>query len=134
MIASFKAHCARDRELVKHLGDLFRVVENQLLMKQSFAQLSPKWNWYDEHGFITHQDDMTKIDLPYFVKSASADISRWRSHANAHVSAINGDAVVFSHKRGTGPKNVGCIVEEIILDHLIRCRGESIKIIVSDNA
>lgn len=77
---------------------------------------------------------MSKVDLPHFIVSASSDITRWRYDASAHVSAVNGDCTVLSHEQGSGPKNASSVMELIILDHTLRCRGEGIKVVVSDNA
>lgn len=73
---------------------------------------------------------MAKLDLPHFVVSASSDITRWRFGANAHVSALHKDSFVFSNEQGTGPKNASAIAKEILLSHLLRCRGEAITVIV----
>lgn len=41
---------------------------------------------------------------------------------------------MFSHEQGSGAKNASATVEEIILDHIVRCKGESVKVIISGNA
>ena len=136
-LESIKGHTERDRDIrkfIKSISDHFRQVENRCINERGFDVSCPTWNQHYEHAIITHQDDMTKVDLPYFVQSASADITRWRFDVNAHVSSVNGDGIVFSHEQGSGSKNASCIIEEIILDHVLRSRGEGIKVIVSDNA
>lgn len=92
------------------------------------------WRQRHYHAVLTHQDDMTKIDLPSFIISASSDITRWRYDVNAHLSAITNETIVFSHEQGVGAKTGSSEMELVLLDHILRCRGESIKIIVSDNA
>ena len=77
---------------------------------------------------------MSKLDLPHFVVTASSDITRWRFDVNAHVSSVLNDAVVLSHEQGTGSKNASAIVEEILINHVLTCRGQSIRIIISDIA
>ena len=93
-----------------------------------------RWRQRPNHALLTHQDDMTKVDLPHFVTEASGDITRWRYDINAHVNAINGNCVVLLHEQGPGSKNATAIAEGIILDHILTYAGEGIKIIVSDNA
>ena len=83
---------------------------------------------------MMHQDDMSKVDLPHFFVSASSNITRWRFDVNGHVSAVTVDAIVLSHEQRTGPKNVSAIIEEILLTNLLCWRGESIIVIISDNA
>lgn len=137
IVNELASHSRRDmhiRRALKVMSDHFRNVENDWIKRGLFKTEDPMWNRLPSHAIITHQDDMTKVDLPYFIESASADITRWRFDANAHVSAVNDDAVVFSHEQGTGSKNSSCVAEEIILDHIIRCRGEAIMIVTSDNA
>lgn len=80
-----------------------------------------------------HQDDMIKVDL-LFVVSASSDITQWRFDLIAHVSSVTNDAIALSHEQGTGVKNASAIVEDILLNHLLSCRRESVNVIVSDNA
>lgn len=89
---------------VKMMGDHFRGVERSFHQLKVYERPSQGWNTLLGHACITHQDDMTKVDLPYFVESASADITRWRFDVNAHVSAVTNDAVVFSHDQGAGSK------------------------------
>lgn len=92
------------------------------------------WNSMANHAIVTHQDDMTKVDLPHFVVNVSADITLCCFDVNAHVSAVSKEAVVFSHEQGSGSKNASAILDMILLDHLVRCKGEAIKVVVSDNA
>lgn len=145
-LAVLKEHNSRDariRQTIKSLSDYFREVENRYReiqsrfgdgsRSQASASLAD-WNLYPDRACITHQDDMSKVDLPHFVVSASSDITRWRFDVNAHVSSITNDAVILSHEQGTGPKNSAAIIEELLIDHLLRSKGEAIKIIVSDNA
>ena len=47
---------------------------------------------------------------------------------------MTGDCTIFSHEQCIGPKNASAIVEEILIDHCIRCVGESVNTVVSDNA
>lgn len=130
---------ARIRKLLKELTDYFRDIEQSCRELEQMErglgrEVRHGWRENPYHGMITHQDDMTKVDLPSFVQTASSDITRWRYDVNAHVNAVTEDCTVFSHEQGTGPKNASSIMELITLDHLLRCRGEVIKIIVSDNA
>lgn len=131
---------ARIRGSVKRLSDYSRIVENRYRgmragqsRYEGFSE-SVVWKMFPDRVCMTHQDDMSKIDLPHFVVTASSDITRWRFDVNAHVSAVTNDAVVLSHEQGTGPKNASAIIEEILMNHVLSCRGESIMIIVSDNA
>lgn len=130
----FVEHNKRDaaiRTAVKGWGDFFWDTVN------SYRRLKicgDGWTSLQNHASVTHQDDMTKVDLPHFVVNASADITRWRFDVNAHVNAVTKDAVVFSHEQVTGSKNASAIIEMILIDHLVRCKDESIKIFVSDNA
>lgn len=133
-LQEFVEHNERDakiRKAVKVWSDHFRDVEN------SYRKLNRSgngWNSMPDHAVITHQDDMTKVDLPHFVVNVTADITRWRFDVDAHVSSVTKEAIIFSHEQGTGSKNASAIIEMIILDHLVRCQGESIKVVVSDNA
>lgn len=133
-LREFVEHNQRDaaiRKTVKSWSDYFRDVEN------SYRRLNLSgngWNSMPNHAIVTHHDDMTKVDLPHFVVNASADITHWRFDVNAHVSAVTKESVIFSHEQGTGAKNASAIIEMILLDHIVRCKGESIKVIVSDNA
>lgn len=128
-------HTMRDasiRKTVKAWGDHFRSVENDY--RKNPERLAGGWNSLSDHAIITHQDDMTKVDLPHFVTHVSGELARWRFDINAHVSSVNDDCVIFSREQGTGSKNSSAIAEMIILDHLVRCRGEAIKVVVSDKA
>lgn len=122
---------AKIRGTVKSWGDYFHQLENKF---RAMNRPGGDWNSMPDHAMITHQDDMTKVDLPHFVISVSGDITRWRFDVNAHVSPITREAVIFSHEQGTGSKNSSSIIEMILLDHLVRSKGEAIKIVVSDNA
>ena len=57
-----------------------------------------------------------------------------RYDSNAHVNAVTEESNVFSHEQVSGPKNASSIMELIILDHLLSCKGEGVKVVVSDNA
>lgn len=83
---------------------------------------------------ITHQDDSTKVNLPHATVDSSADITLWRCGVNSNVNAISGASNVFSYDQGRGPKNSSAIVETIVLEHVLNCQVEGIKILVSDNA
>lgn len=122
---------ARIRQFLKLLTDHFRGVERQYA---TMHEAPCGWRQRHDHAILTHQDDMTKVDLPSFIITASSDITRWRYDVNAHVSAVTGECVVFSHEQGTGAKTGSSIIELILLDHILRCQGEGIKFIVSDNA
>ena len=130
----FVEHKERDaviRAAVTEWSDFFRDAEN------SYRRLNvcgDGWTSLQNYAVVTHQDDMTKVDLPHFLVNASADITRWRFDMNALVSAVTKYAVIFSHEQGTGSKNASAIIEMILIDHLVRRKGESIRIIVSDNA
>ena len=133
------ARHARTRGSVKMLSDNFRKVEVnyqriQARQNQEFVGVAIDWNSFPNRACITHQDDMSKLYLAHFVLLASFDITRWRFDAKAHVSSINNNAVVLSHEQGTGPRIASAFIEEILLDHLLRCRGESVKVIFSKNA
>ena len=140
-IAELRVHNERDariRGFLKRLIDHFRQQENYERSRagSEFDALQRpfKWRQRPEMALLTHQDDMTKVDLPHTVVESSSDITRWRFDINAHVNAITGDAVIFSHEQGAGPKRASTLIETIILDHLMTCAGEGVKIIVSDNA
>lgn len=101
-----QVHNSRDsriRGFVKNLSDHFRKAEERYRETQRGHShrreftASAEWNLYPDRAMITHQDDMSKVDLPHFVVSASSDITRWRFDVNAHVSSVTNDAVVFSH-------------------------------------
>lgn len=77
---------------------------------------------------------MSKVDLPSIVMEASFDITRWRFDLNAHVSAVTDHALVLSHEQGCGVKSSSVIMEMILLEHIVNCRGERIKMVVSDCA
>lgn len=133
-------HISRDsdiRQFLKRLVDYFRKSENHYVdMEQK--DIAP-FGWagrpyHARHAILTHRDDMTKFDLPCFIQTASSDITRWRYDVNAHVDVISGRTIVFSHEKGGSQKNASWLIELILLDHIIRCRGEGIKIVVSDNA
>lgn len=81
--------------------------------------------WCDrkDHAIVTHQDDMTKVDLPSFSVSASSDITRFRFDVSGHVNAITEECHVYSHELGCVAKSGGLIMETILLDHVLRCRG-----------
>lgn len=133
-LRSFLEHNQRDaqiRKTVKSWSDYFRGIEN---IYRELKVTGKTFHGLRNHAVITHQDDMSKVDLPHIVVNSSADITRWRFNVNAHVSSVTKEAVVFSHEQGTGPKNASAILEMILLDHLVRCKGESIKIVVSYNA
>ena len=135
-IGEMKMHNERDariRGFLKRVADHFRATENRYRADGS-NPLPSNWRSRSDLALFTHQDDMTKVDLPHIIVSASADITRWRFDVNAHVNAITGDCHVFSHDQGTGSKNASTIFEEVLLDHILSCSGESIKIVVSDNA
>lgn len=115
---------------MKQLSDYFRDFERGYADMQSNRSHSEsrnlgvhaEWNSYPDRACITHQDDMSRLDLPHFVMSASSDITRWRFDVNAHVSSVTNDAIVLSHEQVTGAKNASAIIEEILLNHLLRCR------------
>lgn len=134
-LQNLRGHNLRDaniRKFLKELTDHFRTVENAYVEMEGEAAVD--WCTRHDHAVITHQDDMTKVDLPSFIINASSDITRWRYDVNAHVSAVTGECIVFSHEQGGGAKTGSSIMEVILLDHILRCRGEGIKVIVSDNA
>lgn len=133
-LRTFVEHNLRDAEIrktVKLWSDFFRTVENRY---RELRVTGSEWNSMYNHAMITHQDDMTKVDLPHFMVNVSADITRWRFDVNAHVNAVTKEAIIFSHEQGTGSKNASAIMEMILIDHLVRCKGEAIKVIVSDKA
>lgn len=121
-VNELKLHNSRDariRGYVKSLSDYFKEVEIsyrslRIRQGQSREVEHVEWNFYADRACITHQDDMSKVDLPHFVLSASSDITRWRFGGNAHVSSITNDAIVLSQEQGSGAKNSSAIVEEIL--------------------
>lgn len=143
-VEELKRHNERDariRGFLKKLSDLFRKIENKYRERAKRREESlhgeeesVAWCMFPDRGCITHQDDMSKIDLPHFVVSASSDITRWRFGVNAHVSAVTNNGSILSYEQGNGQKNASAIIEEIIVNHLLQCRGENIKVIVSDHA
>lgn len=40
---------------------------------------------------------------------------------------------MFPHEQGTGPKNASAVIELILLDHILGCKGEGMKIAVLAN-
>lgn len=137
-IAELKDHNDRDariRKWLKRLTDHLRFQENkcrqQSCSPDSFG--NNEWCHRRNFGLVTHQDDMKKVDLSHVVVEASADITRFRFDVNAQVNAVTGDCVVFSHEQGTGGKNASALLELILLDHILTCKGEKIKVVVSDN-
>ena len=142
-VRELQKHNIRDahiRGYLKRLSDHFRGIENKYRqLRRDQAQLigtgvRTRWCQFLDRACILHQDDMTKVDLPQFVVSASSDITRWRFGVNAHVSSVTNDATIFSCEQGAGPKNSSSILEKILLNHLLQCTGESILVVVSDNA
>lgn len=124
---------ARDamvRKFLKDMTDFFRNVEN------SYRQLGRnapfEWRGRHDHAIFTQQDDMKKVDLPCFVRTAPSDITMWRHDVNAHVNAINDESMMFSHDQVGGFKNASSIME-VLLDHVLRCKREGIKVVASDN-
>ena len=138
-VQELKRHNERDARIrgwLKRLTDHLRSKENSSRQKALKTSGIEPFGWCQRRNFalVTHQDDMTKVDLPHIVVDASADITRWRFDVNAHVNAVTGDCVVFSHEQGAGSKNASSIIETVLLDHIVTCAGENIKVVVSDNA
>lgn len=70
-------HNLRDaniRRALKGFIDHFRQVERAYLRLGSRSRTG--WKQRIDHAIITHQDDMTKVDLPSFIVTASSDIAR----------------------------------------------------------
>lgn len=95
--------------------------------------LSRKLCSASEHAIIPHQDGMIKLDLPYFIVTASSNIASFRYDLNVHINVVTNEDIILSHGIGAKDKNRGQRMKWILIDHLLRCRGESVKIIVSDN-
>lgn len=87
---------------------------------QKLGGLGGGWNKCVDHATITHQDDMTEVDLPHFVVTTTGDITQWRFGVNAHVISVTDDCTIFSTEQGAGAKNTSSIIEQIILDHILR--------------
>lgn len=47
-----------------------------------------------------------------------------------HLKVVSKEAMVCTHELGSIPKGSGEIVERIVLEHVLRCRGEQQKIIM----
>lgn len=77
---------------------------------------------------------MSKVDLPYFLIDVSMNLTRFRFDVSAHVNAIDQEAIAMSYEQGSPPKGRSELIESILIDHILRCRGEGIKIVVADNA
>lgn len=133
-LKTLQLHNDRDgriRKTLKEFTDFFRSFQRN---QEMISDITSSFEWLQcpDRAILTHRDDMTKVDLPCFIVNASADITRWRFDVNAHVVAITDESISFSHEQGTGPKNGSSVLELILLDHLLRCKGEAIKVIVSD--
>lgn len=83
---------------------------------------------------MSHQDDMNKPNVPSFVKDPLSELARYRPDVTAHVSAISGNFIVMSHEVGSGQKNSASIFESVLLNHILTCRGEALKMVWSDCA
>lgn len=94
-----------------------------------------KWNSLSQgSGLLTHADDMSAINLSHLVLHSVSELTRLAYSVNAHVSPITSLATVFSTEQGEGPHDSSSIFEKALLDHLLTCRGERIKIVWSDCA
>lgn len=137
-LEALRIHTERDariRKVVKVWADFFRnVYKDDVKERQGGGFLPSGWRELRGRAVMVHQDAMNKVDLPSSVECATSDITRWRFDVNAQVSAVTGSASVFSHEQGTGPKNASEIFEIVLLDHLLTCKGEGVKIVISDNA
>ena len=131
MFVEHNERCAVIGASVKGWSGLLRDTENSY---RGLNVCGDGWTSLQNHALVTHQDDMTKFDPPHFVVNASAYTTRWRFDVNARVTAVTMDAVVFSHEQRTGSKNASEIIEMSLIDYTVRCKGGSIKIVVSDNA
>lgn len=84
--------------------------------RESVQCMSFDWQKRSSHALITHQDEITKVDLLSCVVSASADITRWSFDATAHIDAFTGDCLVYSYEQGFCPKK-GSSLSSLFLDH-----------------
>ena len=121
-----KIHTERDARIrgwFKRLTDHLRCEENNSRGGMLKTGLAEPFGWCQRQNraLVTHQDDMTKVDLPHVVVDASADITRWRFDVNAHVIAVTGNCTVFSHEQGAASKTSSSILELILLDHILTC-------------
>lgn len=105
-LTQLEHHTLRDatiRKFLKVITDHFRVAESVYVEMRNAPS---GWRQRHYHAVITHQDDMTKVDLPSFIIEASSDITRWRYVVNAHVDSVTGECVGFSHEQGGVQKPV----------------------------
>ena len=140
LLAELTSHTKRDaslRKWLKQVVDKLRAAHNKFIADHRGVPaegIPHAWCSRFGMGMITHQDDMSKVDLPSTIVDASCDITRFRFNVNAHVNLTTKDSVVFSHEQGSGPRNGSSVMETILLQHLLQCKGEEIKIVVSDCA
>ena len=135
-------HVQWDHSVRSHLRELREVLQRLANDHVALTQRrdsdpplrSPRWNSKNRLALFTHQDEMTKANIPYFMQESLSTLTRYRYDVSTHVSAIDGSAVVFSHEQGTAQKNSGTVFEGILLYNLLTCRGEGIKVVWSDCA
>lgn len=128
------------RSHLKKLAHAFREEHNKDM--EAFRNLvsgvsieeSPAWLSRKGRAVFTHQDDMTKPDVPTFHQDSLSSLARYRPDVTAHVSVLSGDATVTTHEYGSGAKNSGSVFEGILLNHIFTCKGEDVMIVWSDCA
>lgn len=91
--------------------------------------MSSKWNSASDHVMVTHQDGMAKLYLPFFCATASFKTTRVRFDVTGNGNTVTNEYIVLSHELGAPSKNIADIFESILIDRLLLCRGESIKLI-----
>lgn len=92
--------------------------------------------WWSKVGkaMVTDEDAMTKFYLPTFVVEVSFTLTRFRYDVTTHLNLVTDEANVFTHELGMVPKGSAEIIEDMLLDHIIRCCGVATKVVISDNA
>lgn len=132
-------HVTRDAEIRKYLEQVIRSFRKK---REDGANgggaldggASREWFSLHNQGMVTDHEAMSKVDLPYLVVEASMNMSRYRYDITAHVDNVTDNVNVFSNEQGQPPKGRSYIIESILVDHVLRCTGEDIKIVVADNA
>ncbi len=120
---------------MKKLITVFKIEENSYSKLEMHNHAPFPWRERKSHALTTHSDESTKFDLPSIIVEATSDISRFRFDSNANCNPITENAVVLSHEQGSGKeRTASTIIQTILIDHLLTCRGESLKIIVADCA
>lgn len=125
----YKKFCKTDSENVQDQGERIAQSNSWVLWKR---QVSTMEHW-KKRRFLDISG-CCEQSWPAIILRGGKKLTRYRYYVTENVDLVTEEAIFLSHEQGATKKGRPEVIGSILVDRMLRWRGQEVKVVVAENA